>query len=86
MIAKEAVVASLGILFTPEQIALTSHHCSLSFMTFTLLYTPCVAALGALARECRVALTLAAILYQIGVAYLISLLVYQGGRLIGVAA
>jgi ferrous iron transport protein B len=88
LIAKEAVVASLGILFTPEQIALTfTPLAAYAFMTFTLLYTPCVAALGALAREMQSwRWTLAAILYQIGVAYLISLLVYQGGRLVGLAA
>ena len=88
LIAKEAVVASLGILFTPEQIALTfTPLAAYAFMTFTLLYTPCVAALGALAREMQSwRWTLAAIVYQIGVAYLISLLVYQGGRLIGLAA
>lgn len=88
LIAKEAVVASLGILFTPEQVLAAFNPLSAyAFMTFTLLYTPCVAALGALAREMQSwRWTLAAVLYQIGVAYLLSLLVYQGGRLLGLAA
>lgn len=88
LIAKEAVVASLGILFTPEQVLATFNPLSAyAFMTFTLLYTPCVAALGALAREMHSwRWTLAAVLYQIGVAYLISLIVYQGGLLLGLVA
>jgi len=87
LIAKEAVVASLGILFIPEQVAMTfTPLAAYAFMTFTLLYTPCIAALGALAREMHSwRWTLATVLYQIGVAYLISLLIYQGGRLLGLA-
>lgn len=85
LIAKEAVVASLEILLTPEQ--MTTYFTPLTayaFMTFTLLYTPCVAALGAIAREMRSwRWTLATVLYQIGVAYLFSLLVLQAGKLLG---
>ncbi len=85
LIAKEAVVAALGILFTPEQVL--SHFTPLSayaFMTFTLLYTPCVAALGAIAREMHSwRWTTATVFYQIGVAYGFALLVFQGGRLLG---
>lgn len=85
LIAKEAVVASLEILMTPEQVLifftpLTAY----AFMTFSLLYTPCVAALGAIAREMNSwRWTLATVAYQIGVAYAFALLVYQGGRLLG---
>ena len=85
LIAKEAVVAALGILFTPDQVLSYFNPLSAyAFMTFTLLYTPCVAALGAIAREMRSwRWTLATVLYQIGVAYGFALLVYQGGRLLG---
>jgi ferrous iron transport protein B len=85
LIAKEAVVAALGILFTPGQVLSYFNPLSAyAFMTFTLLYTPCVAALGAIAREMHSwRWTLATILYQIGVAYGFALLVYQGGRLLG---
>ncbi len=68
LIAKEAVVASLEILMTPEQVLifftpLTAY----AFMTFSLLYTPCVAALGAIAREMNSwRWTLATVAYQIG--------------------
>jgi ferrous iron transport protein B len=85
LIAKEAVVATLGILFEPGEIpiyfsALTAY----SFMTFTLLYTPCVAALGAIAREMNnLRWTLLTVAYQIGVAYLFALIVFWGGRALG---
>lgn len=85
LIAKETVVASLKILYTPAQ--LTQWFTPLSayaFMTFTLLYTPCVAALGAIHRELNSwRWTLLTVAYQIGVAYLLALLVFQGGRLLG---
>ncbi len=58
-----------------------------AFMTFTLLYTPCIAALGAIAREMNnLRWTLITVAYQLGVAYLFALLVFQGGRLLGLGA
>ena len=69
---------ALSTIFTP----LTA----LSFLTFTILYMPCVAAFAAAKRELgsarRAVLTA---LYQTGVAYVAALAVYQIGRiLIGV--
>jgi ferrous iron transport protein B len=88
LIAKEAVVATLGILFAPHEIPLYfSPLTAYAFMTFTLLYTPCIAALGAIAREMNSwRWTLLTVAYQIGVAYLFALLVFQGGRLLGLGA
>ena len=88
LIAKEAVVATLGILFMPHEIPMYfSPLTAYAFMTFTLLYTPCIAALGAIAREMNNwRWTLLTVAYQIGVAYLFALLVFQGGRLLGLGA
>ena len=85
LIAKEAVVAALGILFTGDQLVTAFAPLSAyAFMTFTLLYTPCVAALGAIAREMHSwRWTLLSVAYQLSVAYGFALLVYQGGRLLG---
>ena len=79
LIAKEAVVATLGILFMPHEIPMYfSPLTAYAFMTFTLLYTPCIAALGAIAREMNNwRWTLLTVAYQIGVAYLFALLVFQ---------
>ena len=85
VVAKESVVATLEILYTGD--ALIRQFTPLSaiaFMTFTLLYMPCLAAFGAIKREMHSwRWTLAAVSYQTGAAYLMALVVYQGGRLIG---
>jgi ferrous iron transport protein B len=55
-----------------------------AFMTFTLLYTPCIAALGAIKREMNSwKWTAFALIWQIGMAWIVSMLVYQIGRLAG---
>ena len=89
--AKEAVVSSLAILlntstaelgaalqrfFTPASAA--------SFLTFTLLYTPCVAAVATIRRELGSRLAaLGVVLMQCGVAWLAALLVYRLAQLLG---
>ena len=54
--AKEAVVSTLGILLHTDNLALGlpalfTTASAISFLTFTLLYTPCVAAIAAINRE-----------------------------------
>ncbi len=76
--AKEAVISTLEIvsggspltsLFTPAA--------AVSFLTFILLYTPCVAAVATMKRELGSKLqTLGAVTMQCGVAWIISLVVY----------
>ena len=66
----------LGAYFTPLS--------ALSFLTFTLLYTPCVAAVAATRREIgSLKWTVAAVMFQTSVAWLASALVFQLGRLAG---
>ena len=63
-------------LFSPLQ--------AVSFLVFTLLYMPCVAAMAAIKRELggwRAALSLMA--QQTGIAWVAALLVYQFGRVLG---
>ena len=85
MVAKESVVSALEILFTPAEIAafftpLTAY----SFMVFSLLYMPCIAALATIRRELRsIKWTLFAIVYQTVIAYAVAFLIYQGGKLLG---
>jgi len=87
--AKEAVVSTLAVLletgvanletalsglFTPLSAA--------SFLVFTLLYTPCVAAIAALRRELKSGwATLGVVAAQCLIAWLASLVVYQLGGL-----
>lgn len=87
--AKEAVVSTMAVLmgtsvnelggalsslFTPLS--------ALSFLVFTLLYTPCVAAIATVRRELHSrGATLGVVLMQCGVAYLAALAVWQIGSL-----
>lgn len=83
LIAKESLVSSLHILLPGEQLSqFFSPLSALAFLVFVLLYTPCVAAIAATAREMRSRVwTFGAIIWQTGIAYLMALLVYQIGRL-----
>ncbi len=89
-IAKEQVVSTLGVLAGCEVTALykvlpamfSSTLAAVSFLVFTLLYTPCVAAVAALRREFNSRLTTVGIvLTQCGVAWVVACLVYNVGRL-----
>lgn len=67
--------AMLNTIFTPLS--------AISFLTFTILYMPCIAAFAATKRELgSVRSAVATALYQTGAAYLVAMLVYQIGRLI----
>lgn len=50
---KESVVATMGVLFAGAQeiVMIFSPLVAASFLTFCLLYTPCVAAISAARRE-----------------------------------
>ncbi len=78
--AKEAVVSTLEILAGGESgiAALFTTASALSFLTFTLLYTPCVAAVATMKREFESGWkTILAILAQCGVAWGASVVVYH---------
>lgn len=83
--AKEAVVSTLTVLMNTTSTALPAMLGSLfttasaaSFLVFTLLYTPCVAAIAACKREMGSAKSaLFMVLAQCGVAWIFSFIVYQ---------
>jgi ferrous iron transport protein B len=67
--------AALGQLFTPLA--------ALSFLVFTLVYSPCVAAIAAVKREMRsTGAAWGLVLYQTAVAWAVAVLVFQIGRLL----
>lgn len=86
--AKEAVVSTLSVLIPGGASGLQALFTPLTafaFLTFTLLYMPCVAALAATRRELGSTKgALFAVLYQTGVAWIIAFIVFQGGRLLGI--
>ena len=77
-IAKESVVSTLEVLLGGNAISgLFTTRSALSFLVFTLLYTPCVAAVATIRRELDSSLkTLGVVAMQCGVAWLASLAMY----------
>ena len=88
--AKEAVVSTLGVLThtsnTELQNTLGSMLTSVSaasFLAFTLLYTPCVAAVASIRRELGSRTkTLLVVLFQCTIAWFVALAVFQLGSMI----
>ncbi|ABZ85574.1 ferrous iron transport protein b [Heliomicrobium modesticaldum Ice1] len=100
ILAKEAVISTLGIVYGIGELSEEAvdaaaqmlpiaqvHFTALSayaFMVFTLIYTPCMAALATLKKELGSwKWTLLGALYPFALAWLMSLVVYQVGRLLG---
>ncbi len=81
--AKENIVGTMGILYPggwPEIAGNFTRIGGYSFLTFNLLCAPCFAAMGAIMREMNNAKwTWFAIGYQCGLAYAVSLIIYQIG-------
>ena len=85
--AKEAVVSTFGVILgvSAEQLQAALHslfdaRSAASFLTFCLLYTPCVAAVATIRRELGSKWkTVAVVIAQCLVAWLAALLVYQIG-------
>ena len=104
IMAKETVVATIGILYGVADVSTEAEDAldsaaqmmgtdmgtafttlsALAFMVFSQLYTPCVTALGTIKKETNSwKWMIFSAVYQFAIAWVISLLVYQGGRLLG---
>lgn len=90
-LAKETVVSTFGVVYgsggdgDPTNMIATifSHRSAISFLVFTLLYTPCVAVIGTVKTEYgRLWATIIAI-YPVLVAWVVSFIVYFGLGLFG---
>ena len=80
--AKESVVATLRILYAGGVASVMTPLTAASMLAFSLLYTPCVAAVAAIKRELGLKWELAVILWQCAVAWVTAFLVYQIGGLL----
>ncbi|MEC0183886.1 ferrous iron transport protein B [Paenibacillus peoriae] len=90
--AKEVVVSTMNIIYhVPDMQGLelqVSHAftplASFSFMVFILLYVPCLATVAVIRKETLSwRWTAFSIIYPLTVAYIITVLIYQGGKLLG---
>ena len=77
-IAKESVVSTLQVLLGGAAISsLLTTRSAISFLVFTLLYTPCVAAIATIRRELDSRLkTVGVVVLQCSVAWVVALVVY----------
>ena len=84
-VAKESVVSTLEVLLGSASVAtLFSTRSAVSFLVFTLLYTPCVAAVATIRRELGSVLkTAGVVLMQCSVAWIVSFAAYALAGLIG---
>lgn len=96
LVAKENVIGTFGVLYSGlEEVsengteiwgalrATLTPVAAYSFLTFNLLCAPCFAAIGAIHREMgELKWTLRAVAYQCGLAYGVSMMIYQFGHLI----
>ncbi|MEG1996263.1 MAG: ferrous iron transport protein B [Oscillospiraceae bacterium] len=88
LIAKESVVSTLNVLYglTGSAVGLTAAFTTasaLSFMTFTLLYMPCISAFVTIKKEMNsMKWAISTAIMQTGIAYIVSLIVYQVARLV----
>ena len=80
-IAKESVVATLGMLFGNSVTTIMTPLTAASLLAFSVLYTPCVAAVASVKRELGVKWAVAMVLWQCAVAWVAALLVRLVGML-----
>ena len=82
-IAKESVVSTLKILFSGDVAAFMSPLTAASLLVFSLLYTPCVAAIASIRREYGRKWAAIVVVWQTGIAWIAAALIHFIGTLIG---
>jgi ferrous iron transport protein B len=72
-VAKEVVVATIGVLNIDIQNVMTPHQ-AFAYMLFTLLYMPCIATIAAIRAEIGTRWAAFAVIFSFSVAYVIALI------------
>ena len=80
VMAKESVVATMDILFAGGVSSVISSETALCLMVFSLIYTPCVAAIASIRREMGHKWALGVVLWQCAVAWVVTLIVHLIGK------
>ena len=74
--AKESMVSTIEVLFAPAGIAdAVSRATAAAMLVFSLLYTPCVAAVASIKRELSTKWAVCVVIWQCGIAWVAALLV-----------
>lgn len=90
-VAKEIVVGSLAVIYGLQGDALSIHMATqidwvqaMSFMLFTLIYTPCLSTIATLRSESKsLAFMWLSIAWSLALAWVVSFVFYQGARALG---
>lgn len=82
--AKESVVSTLEVLFGGSIAAVLTPLAAFSLLVFSLLYTPCVAAVASVKRELGAKWAAAVVAWQCLIAWVAAFIIYSVGTLIGV--
>ena len=89
LIAKESVISTLTVLLgatSPAALSsMFSPFTAYVFLVFTLLYPPCVAAIGAVKSELGARYAVAVFAFQVMVAWIVAFVVHSAGILLGLA-
>lgn len=80
--AKESVVSTLEILFSGGIKTALNSVTAISLLVFSLLYTPCVAAIASIKRELGTKWAVIVVVWQCVIAWFVSTVVYLVGNLI----
>jgi ferrous iron transport protein B len=75
-LAKESVVSTLGVLYGQNVAAIMSTATAVSLLVFSLLYTPCVAAIASIGRELGKKWAVLVVAWQCVVAWVVALIAY----------
>ena len=81
--AKESVVSTLEILFGQNVVAVMSTAAAASLLVFSLLYTPCVAAIASIKREMGSKWAIGVVIWQCAVAWGAGTVIYLIARVFG---
>ena len=82
--AKESVVTTLNVLYAGGVAQAMTTLSAACLLVFSLLYTPCIAAVASIKRELGLKWAVAVVVWQCVLAWFAALLVHLGGLLIGV--
>lgn len=86
LMAKEVVISTMEIVYQGDLanmlLKVFNPLSAYAFMVFVLLYTPCVAVIATFKKEFGTKMMLLSVSYQLVLAWVVSFLIYQGGRLV----
>jgi ferrous iron transport protein B len=93
VLAKEIVISTLGVVYKASSygldVVIRQHFTPLSaysFMVMTLLYAPCIATIGSIRSETKsLKWTAVSVLYGLFIAWIMSVLIYQIGLMLGLS-